>query len=76
VREVMLRLATKHGCAVWDTFGVMGGMHSILAWERAGLAKKDLVHLTRTGYVALGDLLFAAMMEAYGAHVRSSATER
>lgn len=72
VREVMMRLATRHGCAVWDTFGVMGGMHSIVKWERAGLAKKDLVHMTRPGYVALGDLLFAALMEAYGDHVKAA----
>jgi hypothetical protein len=62
----MMRLAAKHGCAVWDTFGVMGGQTSIARWEEAGLAKKDRIHLTRPGYVALGDLLFSAMMEAYG----------
>lgn len=72
VRDVMLRLAAKHGCAVWDTFGVMGGMHSIVRWEQAGLAKKDLVHMTRPGYVALGDLLFSALMEAYGDHIRTA----
>lgn len=72
VREVMMRLAAKHGCAVWDTFGVMGGHTSIAKWEEAGLAKKDRIHLTRPGYVALGDLLFSAMMEAYGDHMRST----
>lgn len=72
VREVMMRLGAKHGCAVWDTFGVMGGQHSITRWEQAGLAKKDLIHLTRPGYVALGDLLFTAMMEAYGEHLKSA----
>jgi len=72
VRDVMMRLAAKHGCAVWDTFGVMGGQTSIARWEEAGLAKKDRVHLTRPGYVALGDLLFSAMMEAYGDHVRTA----
>lgn len=72
VREVMMRLAMKHGCAVWDTFGVMGGMHSIVRWEKAGLAKADLVHMTRPGYVALGDLLFSALMEAYGDHLKSA----
>lgn len=72
VREVMMRLAARHGCAVWDTFGVMGGQTSIAHWEAAGLAKKDRIHLTRQGYVALGDLLFSALMEAYGDHVRPS----
>ncbi|MBL7950137.1 MAG: hypothetical protein JNM62_00340 [Flavobacteriales bacterium] len=72
VRDVMLRLAAKHGCAVWDTFGVMGGQTSIARWEAAGLAKKDRIHLTRQGYVALGDLLFSALMEAYGDHLRGA----
>lgn len=70
VRDVMMHLATRHGCGVWDTFGVMGGPRSILDWEEAGFAKKDRVHLTRPGYVALGDLLFSAMMKAYGDHLR------
>lgn len=73
VRDVMMRLATKYGCAVWDTFGVMGGQQSILKWEEAGLAKKDRIHMTRPGYVALGDLLFSAMMEAYGDHLTHAA---
>jgi lysophospholipase L1-like esterase len=72
VRDVMMRLGAKHGCAVWDTFGVMGGQHSIARWEQAGLAKKDLIHLTRPGYVALGDLLFNAIMEAYGEHIKTA----
>lgn len=73
VRDVMMRLGAKYGCAVWDTFGVMGGQHAIARWEQAGLAKKDLIHLTRPGYVALGDLLFNAMMEAYGEHIKTAA---
>lgn len=73
VRDVMLRLSAKHGCAVWDTYGVMGGPGSIARWEDAGMAKKDRVHLTRPGYVLLGDLLFSAMMEKYGEHVKRSA---
>ncbi len=69
VREVMMRLAKEHGCAVWDTFSVMGGQTSIARWQDAGLAKPDRIHLTRAGYTALGDLLFSAMMEAYGDHL-------
>jgi len=72
VRAVMMRLSAKYGCAVWDTFGVMGGQHSIRHWEEAGLAKRDRIHLTRAGYTLLGDLLFNAMMESYGNHLRQS----
>ncbi|MEO8590832.1 MAG: GDSL-type esterase/lipase family protein [Flavobacteriales bacterium] len=70
VRDVMMRLSAKYGCGVWDTFGVMGGQYSIREWEQAGLAKKDRIHMTRAGYTLLGDLLFSAMMESYGDHLR------
>ena len=70
VRRVMLELSAEQGAAVWDTWGVMGGEGSIRMWEDAGLAKKDRVHFNRAGYTLLGDLLFSAMMESYGEHIR------
>lgn len=70
VREVMLRLSASEGVGVWDTFGVMGGLGSIRLWEKAGLAQSDRVHMKREGYSMLGDLLFSALMEKYGEHVR------
>lgn len=73
VRDAMLRLSMTEGVAVWDALGVMGGEGSMRAWEKAGLAKRDRVHLTREGYTVLGDLLFAAVMEAYGQHLKLAA---
>src|SRR5690606_27273429 len=70
VRKVMFELSAETGAAVWDTYGVMGGHGSIRQWEEAGLAKKDLVHFNRAGYTVLADLLFAALMENYGEHLR------
>ena len=70
VRKVMLRLSASHGVGVWDCFGVMGGLGSIRSWQKAGLAQPDRVHFNRAGYTLLGDLLFSAMTEAYGAHVK------
>ncbi len=72
VRDVMLRLAKKHGIGVWDLYGVMGGQGSIRAWLRKGLAKRDLVHFTRQGYTLVGDLMFTAIMKAYGEHVKGA----
>lgn len=72
VRDAMLRLSASEGVGVWDTYGVMGGHGSIRAWEKAGLAKRDRVHLNREGYALLGDLLFGALMEQYGEHLRIS----
>jgi len=73
VRDVMMRLAKKHGTGVWDLYGVMGGQSSIRAWQRKGLAKRDLIHFTRQGYTLVGDLMFTAIMKAYGEHVRGTA---
>lgn len=73
VREVMLRLSATEGVGVWDTFGVMGGQGSVRLWEDVDLAKSDRIHMTREGYALLGDLLFSAMMEKYGEHVKRQA---
>lgn len=73
VRRTMLRLAEKHGCGVWDLYGVMGGQGSIRRWKRQGLARPDLVHFTRDGYTLIGDLMFTAIMKSYGEHLTSTA---
>jgi len=70
VRDAMLRLSASEGVGVWDTWGVMGGEGSIRAWEKAGLAQPDRVHMKRGGYELLGDLLYGALMEAYGNHIK------
>lgn len=74
VRSAMLRLSARHGCAVWDLFGIMGGPRSMRRWQAAGLAKADRIHFTRDGYYAIGDLLFTALMEAYAEHIRRQRT--
>jgi lysophospholipase L1-like esterase len=35
-------------------------------WEKAGLAAKDKIHFTKTGYQLLGDMFFEAMMKLKG----------
>lgn len=70
VRRTMLQLGERHGCAVWDLFGIMGGATSMRRWQAAGLAKADRIHFTREGYSAIGDLLYTALMEDYARHLR------
>jgi lysophospholipase L1-like esterase len=69
VRESMLRLAKKYNGAVWDTYGVMGGLGSVKKWQAAGLAQSDRVHMTPDGYRLLGDLLSSALQRSYEEHV-------
>ncbi|MBQ9864471.1 MAG: hypothetical protein IJM33_03935 [Bacteroidales bacterium] len=62
VREVCYRLAELTGGAVWDQFEIMGGLQSMEKWQKAGLAQKDKVHFTRSGYQLLGDMFSQALM--------------
>ena len=65
VRESMFALAQKHNTGVWDMYAVMGGLNSVVLWEKNNLAQRDRVHFTREGYLLLGDLFFTALMQNY-----------
>ncbi|MFC2114977.1 GDSL-type esterase/lipase family protein [Bacteroidota bacterium] len=65
VREVIMELAKEHNCGVWDFYSIMGGLNSILVWQRFGLAKRDRIHFTRKGYLLKGDLFFNAFLKSY-----------
>ncbi|MBL7942507.1 MAG: hypothetical protein JNM00_07060, partial [Flavobacteriales bacterium] len=62
VRDAMIRLAEKHNAAVFDLYAIMGGKGSIRQWYQAGLAQKDKIHLTRTGYELQADLMYNAFV--------------
>ena len=64
-RSVMQKLAKNHNAGLWDLFEVMGGINSVIQWEKAGYAKKDKIHFTKKGYKLLGDLMFEALMKEY-----------
>lgn len=71
VRDAMLELGQKHGAAVWDMYGVMGGLGSIQKWVKAGLANSDKIHLLKPGYIHVADLMFNALLGAYDEHLRN-----
>lgn len=73
VRKAMMNLAKRHGAAVWDMYGVMGGLGSIKTWVEAGLANPDKIHLLKPGYVLVGDLMFNALMQDYDTHLKEAA---
>jgi len=66
VQKSMKKLALKHNAAVWDMFEVMGGLNSVVLWQRAGLSKTDKIHFTKKGYLFIGDLLFDSIMKSFG----------
>lgn len=65
VRQAMIELATELNGAVFDVYGLMGGIKSSEKWVEKGLMKKDRIHFTNEGYRLIGDLLFNAIERNY-----------
>lgn len=65
VEESMLKMAKKHNAGVWDMYEVMGGLNSIVLWQKNSLAQADKIHFTREGYLIIGDLFFNALMQRF-----------
>jgi hypothetical protein len=64
------KVATREGCAFFDTFHAMGGMNSIARWLRARpqLAAPDFSHPTFAGQGVIATLLYRALMHEYAAY--------
>ncbi len=71
VKESMFKMAKKYGAGVWDLFSVMGGLNSIVLWEKNNLAQHDKIHFTREGYLTLGDLFFNALMQGFEEYIQN-----
>ena len=69
VLEARLRqieLATRYQQGVFDKFEAMGGLGSILLWQRKGLASTDKIHFTREGYQLLGKMMGITLVQSLG----------
>ena len=69
-QQAFLELGRKYNGAVWDFFDIMGGLKSMQQWQDEGIAQKDKVHVSSSGYTLIGDLLFNALMDRYMEHLR------
>jgi hypothetical protein len=65
VEQSLLKLCKKLDAGVWNMYEVMGGLNSVVLWEKNNLALRDKVHFTREGYLLLGDLFFNALMQNF-----------
>jgi lysophospholipase L1-like esterase len=67
VRDALREAARASSCMFWDTYEVMGGRGSIVAWraESPPRAGPDGVHLHPRGYKDLGDKLAKAVLAGY-----------
>lgn len=69
VQQSMFTMAEKYDAGVWDMFSVMGGLNSIVLWEKNGLARRDKIHFSREGYLTLGDLFFNALLQGFEEYI-------
>jgi lysophospholipase L1-like esterase len=53
----------------------MGGLNSMKQWESAGLANRDKIHFTESGYILIGDLLYNALLDRYLEHLKSTSSK-
>ena len=62
-RTVIIELAKEYSMAVWDLYGVMGGLGSSKTWELNGLMRSDLIHFTHSGYHFKGELYIDSLLK-------------
>jgi lysophospholipase L1-like esterase len=62
-RDMIVELAEEYDMAVWDMYGLMGGLGSSSTWRNNNLMKRDLIHFTANGYHLKGDLYIDAFMK-------------
>lgn len=65
LRNILYEIVDEENVALWDLYQIMGGKNSILDWQKASLARRDLIHFTKEGYEKQGDLLYRALMYHY-----------
>jgi lysophospholipase L1-like esterase len=63
--EAQRRAAIDAGAAFWNSYAAMGGAGSMDTWAAEGLGQGDHVHLTKEGYIRMGDMFYGDLMEAY-----------
>jgi lysophospholipase L1-like esterase len=70
VQQSMLRMAKEYNAGVWNMYEVMGGLNSVVLWEKNNLVQRDKIHFTREGYLILGDLFFNALMKNFEQYIQ------
>ena len=58
-------LSEEFGCGFFDLVAFMGGPMSMVRWVEQGMASRDHIHLSRSGYERLGEVLFQALVHGY-----------
>jgi len=69
--KIILELAKKLNCGVWNLYEVMGGYNSSYLWHKDKLMQNDLIHFTKKGYIIKGKLMFDALLNTYDEHINN-----
>jgi len=69
VKNSMFKMAKKYNAGVWDMYSVMGGLNSIVLWQKNNLAQRDRIHFTREGYLLIADLFFTALAQDFEKYI-------
>lgn len=69
IRDIILDMAGKYHCGVWDFYTVMGGLNSAKLWYNHGLMNKDHIHFNKAGYLLKGDLFYSAFLKSWNDHL-------
>ena len=64
-KNIIIELAQKYNCAVWDWYSIMGGSHAVEQWFDYKLSAYDKVHLSEKGYELQGTLMYNAIIKSY-----------
>lgn len=58
IRQTQQEVARQEHSLYWDWSEAMGGDCAIAQWAEEGLARRDLVHLTKPGYIRIANSLY------------------
>ena len=62
--------AAEVGCALFDTYGAMGGPGSMPTWVRRGLGQADLTHPSGVGAEVLANWIYRALLQGYEEYLK------
>lgn len=65
VRDRTRDAAVEEGCAFWDSYEQMGGRGSMKAWQDAGKAYADGIHLNIPGYRQIAGQMLVDLLGTY-----------
>lgn len=66
VNNIILQMALRENCVIWDFYAVMGGKGAARYWFKKGWMYRDLLHLSQEGYRIQGDMFLAALKKSIG----------